>query len=69
MNLNAQIIEENGKPKFAMLPIGEYEALLNELSEFDSLENLSDYLTAVRVKAETETWHSLEGVKAQLGIE
>jgi hypothetical protein len=69
MNLNAKIIEENGKPKFAVLPIGEYEALLNELSEFDSLEDLSDYLTAVKAKAETKTWHSLEEVKAQLGIE
>lgn len=69
MNLNAQIIEENGKPKFAVLPIGEYEALLNELSEFDSLEDLSDYLMAVKAKAEAKTWHSLEEVKAQLGID
>lgn len=69
MNLNAQIIEENGKPKFALLPIGEYEALLSELSEFDSLEDLADYLTAMKAKEETQTWHSLEDVKAQLGIE
>lgn len=69
MNLNAQIIEEDGKPKFALLPIEEYEALLSELSEFANLEDLSDYLTAVKVKAETKTWHSLEDVKAQLGIE
>jgi len=69
MNLHAQIIEEDGKPKFALVPIREYEALLSELSEFDSLEDLSDYLTAVKIKAETKTWHSLEDVKAQLGIE
>ena len=69
MNLNAQIIEENGKPKFALLPIGEYEALLSELSEFESLEDLSDYLTAVKAKEETKTWHSLEDVKSQLGID
>ncbi|SDE63237.1 hypothetical protein SAMN04487996_10672 [Dyadobacter soli] len=69
MILNAQIIEENGKPKFALLPIGEYEALLSELSEFDSLEDLSDYLIAVKAKAENQTWHSLEEVKKQLGID
>ncbi|MBO9614606.1 MAG: prevent-host-death family protein [Dyadobacter sp.] len=69
MNLNAQIIEEDGKPKFAVLPIGEYEALLSELSDFESIEDLSDYLTAVKVKAETKTWHSLEDVKSQLGID
>ncbi|SEJ82515.1 hypothetical protein SAMN05216327_12220 [Dyadobacter sp. SG02] len=69
MNLNAQIIEEDGKPKFALLPISEYEALLSELSEFENLEDLSDYLTAIKIKEETKTWHSLEDVKAQLGIE
>lgn len=69
MNLNAQIIEEDGKPKFAMLPIQEYETLLRELSGFDSLEDLADYMRAVRITAETKTWHSLEEVKAQLGID
>lgn len=68
MRLHAQIIEENGKPKFALLPIGEYEALLNELSEFDSLEDLADYLTAMKAKEETQSWHALEDVKAQLAI-
>lgn len=68
MNLHAQIIEEDGKPKFAVLPIDEYERLLEELSDFDSLEDLADYLRAVKVKAETTTWHSLEDVKTELGI-
>ncbi|GGN08023.1 hypothetical protein GCM10010967_49570 [Dyadobacter beijingensis] len=44
MNLHAQIIEEDGKPKFAVLPIGEYETLINELSEFDSLEDVKAQL-------------------------
>lgn len=69
MNLNAQIIEENGKPKFAMLPIQEYETLLRELSGFESLEDLADYMSAVRITAEIKNWHSLEEVKKQLGIE
>lgn len=68
MNLHAQIIEEDGKPKFALLPIEEYENIVNEFSDFDSVEDLADYLKALKVKAENRTWHSLEDVKAQLGI-
>lgn len=69
MNLHAQIVEEDGKPKFAVLPIEDYEMLINELSDFDSVEDLVDYLKALKIKAENKTWHSLEDVKAQLGIE
>ncbi|MCF0051397.1 prevent-host-death family protein [Dyadobacter sp. LJ53] len=68
MNLHAQIIEESGKPKFAVLPIAEYESLLNELSDFDSIEDLADYLTATKIKSENKTWHTLNDVKAELGI-
>jgi hypothetical protein len=68
MNLHAQIIEEDGKPKFAVLPIKDYEMLVNELSDFDSVEDLVDYLKALKIKAENNTWHSLEDVKAQLGL-
>ncbi|MCE7067524.1 prevent-host-death family protein [Dyadobacter sp. CY326] len=68
MNLHAQIIEESGRPKFAVLPIDEYESLLKELSEFDSIEDLSDYLKAIKIKSETKTWHSLDEVKAELDI-
>jgi len=69
MNLHAQIIEEDGKPKFAMLPIEDYEMLVNELSDFDTVEDLVDQLKALKIKADNNTWHSLEDVKAQLGIE
>jgi len=69
MNLHAQIIEENGKAKFATLPIEVYDALQTVLSEFDSLEDLSDFLMAMNVKSETKTWHSLEEVKAKLKID
>lgn len=68
MNLHAQIIEESGKPKFAVLPIQEYESLLKELSEFDSIEDLADYLIAVKIQSENKSWHSLDEVKAELGI-
>jgi hypothetical protein len=68
MNLHAQIIEESGKPKFDVLPIAEYESLLNELSDFDSIEDLADYLRAIKIKTENKAWHSLEDVKAELGI-
>ncbi|ACT94933.1 hypothetical protein [Dyadobacter fermentans] len=69
MNLHAQIIEEDGKPKFAVLPIEVYDALQMVLSEFDSFEDLSDFLSALNVKAEAKTWHSLEEVKTQLEID
>lgn len=65
MDLHAQIIKENGKPKFAVLLIEEYDDLMELLSGFDTLEGLSDYFMALK----TKTWHSLEDVKAQLGIE
>jgi hypothetical protein len=68
MNLHAQIIEEAGTPKFALLPIKEYESQINELSDFDSIEDLADYLSALRTKGETKVWHSLEDVKSELGI-
>lgn len=69
MNLHAQIIEEDGKPKFALLPIEEYENIINEFSDFDTVEDLADYLKAVKIKAENKNWHSLNDVKTQLGID
>jgi len=68
MNLHAQIIEESGKPKFAVLPIADYESLLHELSDFESIEDLADYLRAIKIKSENKSWHSLDEVKAELGI-
>jgi hypothetical protein len=68
MNLQAQILEESGVPKFAVLPIDKYLLLLSELSDFDSIEDLADYLRAVKTRAETSKWHNLGHVKAELGI-
>lgn len=69
MNLHAQIIEENGKPKFAVLPIHQYEAIVDALSDFDNVEDLKDFLKTSKIQLNTKTWHSLEEVKAQLGID
>jgi hypothetical protein len=68
MNLQAQIIEESGVPKFAVLPIDKYYQLLSELAEFENVEDLADYLKAVKIKSENKNWHSLADVKAELGI-
>lgn len=68
MNLHAQITEESGKPKFAVSPIQEYQALINALSDFDTIEDLADYLNAVKIKTETKIWYKLEDVKTELGL-
>lgn len=68
INLHAQIIEESGKPKFAVLPIQEYQVLINALSNFDTVQDLADYLNAVKIKSETKIWYKLEDVKTELGL-
>jgi hypothetical protein len=68
MNLHAQIIKKDGKPKFALLPIKEYEILINEFSDFENIEDLADYLKALKIKSENKVWHTLEDIKAELGI-
>ncbi|GAB3036664.1 prevent-host-death family protein [Spirosoma pulveris] len=68
MTLNAQIIQSEGKPKFAVIAYEKYEALQKSLASFDSLEDFPDYVHALKVKSETTTWHSLDGVKRELGL-
>ena len=68
MNLHAQIIEESGQPKYAVLPIAEYQLLREELSDFDSIEDLVDYLKAIKIQSQTKVRHSLETVKSELGL-
>lgn len=68
MNLNAQIIEESGKPKYAVLPIADYQLLLDELSDFDSIEDLADYLKAIKIQSQTKVWHTLDTAKSELGL-
>ncbi|GAB3539338.1 prevent-host-death family protein [Spirosoma fluminis] len=68
MTLNAQVIQSEGKPKFAVITYEDYQALENSLASFDSLEDLFDYVHALNVKNETTTWHSLEEVKKETGL-
>ncbi len=35
--MSAQIIEKNGKPEFAVVPIDEYQLLLEKAEELDDL--------------------------------
>lgn len=69
MTLNAQIIKEKGKPKFAVLSFNEYEILNQGLADFDSIEDFLDYIRAIKTKNETQNWYSLDEVKKELGIE
>jgi hypothetical protein len=68
MTLNAQIIQSEGKPKFAVIAYEKYEALQQSLASFDSLEDFLDYAHALKVKSETTSWHTLDEVKQQLGL-
>ena len=68
MTLQAQIIEADGKPKFALIDYSAYEALQESMASFDSLEDFLDYVHAIKVKQETTTWHSLADVKRQLDL-
>lgn len=68
MTLNAQIIQAEGKPKFAVIDFREYEALQESLASFDSFEDFLDYMHALKVKSETTSWHTLDKVKNELGL-
>lgn len=68
MTLNAQIIESEGKPKFAVIDYSEYKALQESLASFDDLEDFLDYLDAVKARQEVTSWHTLDEVKRELGL-
>lgn len=68
MTLHAQIIEAEGKPKFAVIDYLEYKALQKSLASFDSLEDFLDYMHALKVKNEATSWHTLDEVKRDLGL-
>ncbi|GAB4052375.1 prevent-host-death family protein [Spirosoma litoris] len=68
MTLNAQIIQSEGKPAFAVIAYEEYEAIQQSLSSFDSLEDFADYVHSLNVKNATTTWHTLDEVKKELGL-
>ena len=68
MTLQAQIIEENGEPKFAVLPYQSYQTLANELADFDSLEDFLDYVHLLKTKAENTRWLTRKQVWQELGV-
>lgn len=68
MTLQAQIIEENGEPNFAVLPYQSYQTLANELTDFDSLEDFLDYVQILKTKAETSKWLTRDQVWQELGL-
>ncbi|MFD2572317.1 prevent-host-death family protein [Spirosoma soli] len=68
MILNAQIIQAEGKPKFAVISYEEYEAIQQSLASFDNIEDFLDYIHALNVKNETTTWHTLDDVNKQLEL-
>ncbi|MVM40111.1 prevent-host-death family protein [Spirosoma sp. HMF3257] len=68
MTLNAQIIQSEGKPAFAVIAYEEYEAIQQSLASFDNLDDFTDYVHALNVKNATTTWHSLDDVKKELGL-
>ena len=69
MTLNAQIIEENGEPKFAVLPFQDYQVLAAELAKFDTIEDFLDYVHLVKSRSEIKTWHSRNEVWHELGLD
>jgi len=68
MILQAQIIEEAGQPKFAVLPYQAYQALANELADFDSVEDFLDYVHLLKTKAENTRWLTRDQVWQELGL-
>lgn len=50
MTLQAQIIEENGVPEFAVLPYQSYQTLANELGGFASLGGFLDYVHSSKIQ-------------------
>ena len=68
MILKAQIIEENGEPKFAVLPYQSYQALAKELDGFDSIEDFLDYVQLVKTKSENTRWFTRDEVWQELGL-
>ncbi len=69
MTLQAQIIEENGEPKFAVLPYQSYQALVHELADFDTLEDFIDYVHLLKTKAENTRWYTRDEVWKELGLD
>lgn len=67
---NAQIIQENGQAKFAVIDFQEYLQIKELLSNSEKLEDYLDYLHIQEVKKQSanQPKKTLEQVKNELGL-
>ena len=65
---NYQIINEKGKPRFAVLDFKEFKTIQNLLTDSDKLEDFLDYMHIQKVKKKKERTYTLEEVKKELGL-
>lgn len=62
----AQIITDNGTPKFAVLPYGDYLELMAKNEGYDDVEDYLDYLAAKKALSINEKWISHEDLKKEI---
>jgi len=65
---NVQVINENGKAKFAVINFQEYLNIKDLLSDESKLQDYLDYLHVQNVKKQTKKMFSFEEVKQQLSL-
>ena len=65
---NYQIINEKGKPRFAVLDYKEFTKIQNLLTDTEMLEDFLDYMHIQKVKKRKEKKYSLQEVKKELGV-
>lgn len=63
---NVQIINDQGKAKFAVIDFEEYQYLKSLLSDEEKLEDYLDYLHMQKVKQQSSKRLSLEEVRQML---
>lgn len=65
---NVQIIRDDDREKFAVIPYDEYLMLIELLSDEDSLADYLDYLHLQRVKASDSPIHTMDEVRRILAL-
>jgi hypothetical protein len=63
-----QVIRENGRAKFAVIPFEEYVSLKKLLADEERLADYLDYLHMQNVKAQRQQRHSLAEVRCALDL-
>jgi hypothetical protein len=66
---NVQVIQENGKAKFAVIPFDAYEEICDLLSDEDRLADYLDYLHMQKIKEQNPARLKLAEVKATLELD